>query len=549
MNDPSALPEEAVASDPPRTLPLPLILIPLIGIASMPFAAGDLAAWTALGLKMIQTGTLGVHDGFSVLPTSDFMPAAWGASLLYGALYKILLATLRDPTASFAILAALHWGFAIWILRWIFHRSRALVLPPHGLQPRLEVRLALYASWLYFIPMLGVRPAVLGLVPLVACIDLIQTARRQLSWKNFLRLVLVQVAWANLHGSFVLGPILLGWRLLVTHLRYLKHSKIKKIPNWKPFFQLGVVTLSSAIHPFGFKVFSYVKLNSEFAIKRRITEWATTLPWTEFPAGAGYYLLIALLAWVLLSNPTTPRQRWKVAGTSLLPLTVFGFAAIRNTGLVSLVALPILSLHFRNRFAPRGISAQNSLKSPIALAFTAVLAALWIALWPPVRPWIAGFLPESRKPIFLPAEYPPRLLQRIRTTKPNCPVFAEFELGGALMLSTQNRIFLDTRNYIYSDSDFLKTRSALEGEPGWKEWIESFGACWMMIEPKRHLGLWHALTESAENASKSSWRLMATEGEVALLFRYGDSSTSETSEWGSKASSPSDARTVLPTSK
>lgn len=476
-------------------------LIPLVAIASLPFSPGDLSAWTALGVRTLRLHQLQRVDVFSVLPTRELIYPSWGPSLLYGALY---------PWTGIAGLCALHWIIPVLILLWMYRASlfRFASTPPLGL------RLAIYASWIGAIPAFAERPSALALIPLVLGFDEVSRIRGLIRPRRLLALVLLEVCWVNLHGSFVLLPLLLGWRVALL------------APGWRgrPGFgrklgaaiqALAAVLVSALVNPFGWKVYPYVLETASTSTRRGITEWARVTPFTSFPAGLMQYGLTLFSLWLLWKAYGRGQLRRRLA-SPFFALLLMGFLAVRGTALPFVVFPSFLTRNFRSVLGNR--------KGPMAARFrvsTSVLAAslalAWIALWPWFKPramsCLGSLVPESRARVF-DGEMPLGVIERIRrSNRPGCAVFGEIELGGALMLGTPNRIFMDTRNIIYTDREYAQVTAALDAEPGWREYLASHGACFIAVNAARHLRL------ARRVEADSAWRFIAADGAIRLFER------------------------------
>lgn len=479
-------------------------LIPLIAIASLPFSPGDLSAWTALGVRALRTHRLQRVDSFSVLPTRELIYPSWGPSLLYGALY---------PRLGVTGLCVLHWIIPVLILLWAYRAS----LFRSGPRPGPWLRLALYAFWIGAIPAFAERPSALALIPLVLGFDEVSRVRSWIRPRQLAALVLLEGVWVNLHGSFALLPLMLGWRIALLAPAW-RHRRGFPGKLGTAFLSLALVSLAGLANPFGWKVFPYVIETARASVRRGITEWAPVTPLSAFPSGLMQYALAGASLFLLARAFRRRRLRRELA-SPFFPLLLTGFTAVRSTALPFVVLLPYLARNARGIWVPKQAPAPR-LARRSRWGFVILLAAAWVSLWPPFKPAVLSrlgdWLPEGRARVF-DSERPVQLIERIRQSSSGegCAVFGEIELGGALMLETTHRVFMDTRNIIYTDRQYGDVVAALEAKPGWSEYLASHGACFIAVDGVRHPALVAAATASR------SWAPVAREGAIRLFERRG----------------------------
>ena len=202
-----------------------------------------------------------------------------------------------------------------------------------GLRRGLGARRASWLTLAAFVvaaPALALRPQLLGMA-CFAIVLLLVADRRDHPTRLWLVPVIVAI-WANLHGSFFLGPLVVG-------LAWLQDvaDKVER-----PHRTLAVALVSAAaacLTPFGPMVWAYaVGLSTNPGVTGRITEWqATTL---RDATGVIFFASVAAVV-VLIA-----RSGKVVPWPTLLWLGVFaaiGMYAVRGEAWWPLAAVPALA--------------------------------------------------------------------------------------------------------------------------------------------------------------------------------------------------------------
>src|SRR4029079_17496521 len=139
------------------------------------------------------------------------------------------------------------------------------------------------AAFLVSAVALGLRPQLIGMA-LFAIVLLLVTDRRAHPGRLWAIPIIVAV-WANIHGSFFLGPLVLG-------LAWLEDLHDRD-PGARRTLAVGIVSaLAACLTPFGPAVWAYaVGLSTNPQVTQRITEWQATklraVPGMLFFASAG----------------------------------------------------------------------------------------------------------------------------------------------------------------------------------------------------------------------------------------------------------------------
>ena len=234
----------------PRLWAFLAIALPTLAALIAAMSSVDLTYHLRAGAQIL------AGDGIPAVDTWTFTAAGlpwfdqqWGAQVVLSAAYQM---------AGWTGLVILRAGLVALIFGCLFEIGRR-----HGLGLRLAAWLAL-AAFVVSAPALALRPQ-LGGMALFAVTLLLVTDRRAHPARLWVIPVLVAV-WANVHGSFFLGPLVLvlAWLADV-------HDRIER-PH-RTLLIAVVSGLAACLTPFGPAVWAYaVGLSVNPEVTARITE-------------------------------------------------------------------------------------------------------------------------------------------------------------------------------------------------------------------------------------------------------------------------------------
>jgi|GEM_PF-5779630 len=470
--------------------------VPTLAVASLPYSAGDLAAWTFFGSKILESGTVSIPAWVSVLPQKGSVFPSWGISVFYAWLY---------PWIGLQGLALLNRLLAPVLLALLWHRDHSR----RDLTQSFTSRFATYSIWCALIPVLGERPSVLGLLFLILVLIQLEHLKmgRVRSWLPFVGLELL---WANTHGSFVLLPLLALWRLSFGALRVALRSGWQSRVFYVLLFRSGcflaAILMASGVNPFGVRIYSYVIENSLLSKNRGIVEWASTRLLTEPPTGILYFLLLALTAILcmrFLKAGPSARKVLRKLQSPFWPLLGLGSTAIRMAPL-AFIALP--DFLKQPSFRKAEIGQSRSLWWGAGLIWMMILLLL-----SPVRSGLYEWTQWQRLRTF-DDEVPVQLLSLMTDPRrESCPVFTEMETSGAVMLMTHRPVFLHTQHLEFEDSVFWSYWNELNHPRGPEDYLDRYGACLALIDRNLHADFATQLTLG------SRWIELGRQGNMILL--------------------------------
>jgi hypothetical protein len=418
-----------------------------------PIPPNDFWWHVATGRLIVAQGAIPTIDSFSYTRLGEpFYNQGWLAQLLMYGLYQ--LGGIALISIVQALVIALAYGL---LLRLCLHRTGQVQLSV-GLLLLTTLPLS-FDNWL-------VRPQSYAFPLFVGFLTILTEYR--LGGKNRLWLLpLLMALWVNLHGSFVLGGVLIAITLAAEWLKrriaawretaswasqpigapedVLSRPEPRRLPPLLPLLLWGAATaLVVLLNPRGLAVLGYVRnLLGTSAVTRLVTEWAP--PTIRDPGGIIFFLFLLLCIGVL----TCARRRPDL--TDMLLFVAFlwnALGASRNIVWFGLVAMPLVVVQAATLLAPSK-QASGARGSPILNAVLIGMLGLMLVI---ALPWIKPHLdlPPSVGAL-LSADTPENAVNYLRA-QPDRPrhLFHSEAYGSYLIWAAPEQpVFIDTRIELY----------------------------------------------------------------------------------------------------
>ena len=293
----------------------------------------------------------------------------WGAQAVLAAAF-----TATGWTGLAVLRAALVGAISGLILAAIRQRAPQM-------HPRTAALLTL-GAFVVASPALALRPQLLGMALFAVTLLILAGRRQRPAWLWLLPAI--AMVWANMHGSFILAPVLVGLACL-EDLR-------RGAPIARRAAALTALTAAATvITPFGFGVWEYaLGLATNQEVTARISEWQPPTFGSAF--GALFWISVVLVA---LSAGMITRRAGRIPWVAVLTLGAFVvLGAVAERGIawwpgVAVVTLAGLGTDGRQPFRPSGI-ARPARGSVLNSAIVVVLVLVGIALIPAWRPVDSG---------------------------------------------------------------------------------------------------------------------------------------------------------------
>ena len=473
---------------------------------------GDLARHLRLGEIMLDQRALLTRDVFSFTKAGQpFLAFEYGSELVYAGAYK------AAGLAGVAVLAGLILALTYALL--------ARFLIRRGGDPLLAYLVSMAAAVLSAAHWLA-RPHLFTMLFVVILLELLhRTDRRAL-----LAYSALFVVWANLHGGFSFGCILIALFAVGEAIE----GRLSSEPQaWYARARhhaaaLGVALAASLLNPHGFRLLAHVfGFFGNSAILRQTQEFMSP----DFHTINGKLFLLALLG--IVAALAWSRRRPTVP-VLLVLLATIGFALVsqRNIELFALTALPLVALHldaeWRALPALRGAKAVFEREHAGRYAGAgAVTVSVLLALLALAGGTVAGVAVVPNQ--FDQGAFPVRAVAEGRRAGLNGRMFSNFIWGGYLMHEwPEQRVFIDGGTDHYGEKLFNEYIQVWNLDQGWREVLRRWGITLALLPPGSRL--------ADELRRDQGWRVWYCDSTAVLLRGPGKDVGSARTEAGSARS-------------
>jgi hypothetical protein len=447
------------------------------------------------GEYILRTHSVPTHDIFSfITPPLPWFAHEWLSEVIMAWVHQ--LGGLTAIVIFFSLVIA-----ACYVLLFKFVE----LLPCNLLFGMLIVALAAASSYLHWLA----RPHVFSLVLTVLwyrTLDEYQTTGRNRLWL----LPALMLLWVNLHGSFILGLLLLGIYLAGNLAVFLFSRRDDADQAKKKCRKLAIATLAcvavSLINPRGYEVLLYpFKTLSNKFVMANVVEYYSP----NFHAALPYKYLLLLTIGVLVVSRSVGAIEWML----LLLFTYMSLYSARFIPLFAIIVTPIvvrggqalidrLSDRLKAFFAVRdqNLRLNNALAKGYFWPIVSIAAVFALA--------VGGKLHFE----FDPAIKPVAAVEFLKKEHIAGRMFNDDEFGDYMIYaaSPEYKVFFDGRSDMYGDfwgEQYVAV--ARLRRPNWEEALEKNNISWIFFGAKTPLSM--LLLE------KKNWRLIYADS-VADIF-------------------------------
>jgi hypothetical protein len=462
-----------------------------IGPASSPIGLPDIL-WTLLrGEWMASHGALLEFDPFTSAPHSpgQVLNVQWLADLFFHGLDA--LGGLPMVITGTAIVVAITFSLVL---------AATITASVH-------IRLSCVAVWAAYAlgaSNLSPRPQTLG-YPLFA-LFLLAVVRAE--YRKDMRLLwllpVVTVVWANLHGSFFTGWVLLG---CVAFGRFLQERSIRAALLY--LVTLGACVVAGLVNPYGPGALVYLaSIGSNPVIRDYVTEWApATVSWRE---GIMFFVSVVVLAGLAL------RARLRLTAVEVVTLLVFGYLAWSSVRAIvwwGLIIGPILARLLGSVLPSRQPTGRDRpVVNALIIAGIAAIAAAAL-------PWTKGALPilPAEKLGLFTEDTPVQVGAYLRSHDPplSGKMFNNQAWGGYLEWAAwpRHQVFLDGRIELHPPQVWFDYLDVVFPSARWRALLEQYDVSYLVlskIEQKELIDDLH---------SEAAWRLDYEDDQAVVFTR------------------------------
>ena len=459
------------------------VALPVLASLLVSLPSVDLAYHLRAGAVVLDTGLIPAFDTFTFTAYGQpWLNQQWGAQVVLAAVYEaagwtglaILRAVLVGAIAGLVFLACRGHGVNRRVAAWLTIAAFTLAAVSLGLRPQL-FGLVLFAATLLVLAERRRRPRLLWLVPIIV------------------------VAWANTHGSFFLGPLLVG-------LAWLEDVHDGHTSATRTLLVAVVSAVAALANPFGAAVWLYATgLTTNPLVTERITEWQPTtlrtVPGVAFFASA--LLVAAFLA----------RRGRTTSWAALLAFAVFfgiGAWAVRGIAWWALGAAVTVAALVG---AERGRATLEALerRRPLNGVLAGVLVLAGVALLPMWRPLDR----QLDAPAGVVANAPPGLTAAVAgLAREGDNLYLPQPWGSWFEFATPAaRVVLDSRIELFPADVWDRYESVAAGSAEWREILDAWGVSLVIATNEREGGLLEQL------AADAGWRQVYSDADGRLFVR------------------------------
>ena len=473
-------------------------LVPIALQKPMLNSDGDIARHLRHGQYMLEHGELIRADPFSFTrPGAPFIGFEYGSQLLYA------LAERAGGLPAVAILAGLLIALTYALL------TRFLL--SHRVDPLLAcltVALAIALGAEHW----TARPHLFSSLAVVILLGMLERGSRR---GAALTTAVLFVIWANLHGGFVYGWILIAL-YLGGSLGELIWGSDRTIWSERVRYYGTMLVASAAatlLNPHGLELHQHLLgfFGKPF-LRDNTSEFAS--PNFHEPAGK-VFLVVLLVCLVTLTlhrrRPTLPRLLVICAGIA------FALVAVRNIPLLGLTALPILALHldelWRRLPDPRGVRERFEITARITATLPWMIPAVLLMVTVALGRGRLGSAQLIRDE-FDATVFPVAAVSHARDHELKGRLYHEFAWGGYLLYAwPQQRIYIDGGTDFFGENLF-REYSLIKGMgPGWRDRLGAHDISLLLLPRESPL--------SHQVARDGTWTMWYCDS-LAVVFQRSD---------------------------
>ena len=428
-------------------------------------ADGDMLRHITHGEWMLTHGRLITEDPFSFSRGGQpFVAFEYGSQILYA------LAHRAGGLAGVAIFA----GFLIATAYAVIARF----MLSRGVDALLAYLASIAAAVLGAVHWVA-RPHLLTLVLVAVLLHVLEPApdpdgaRRRFGPRWYAGTALLFAVWANLHGGFAFGLVLIGIYFAGSVLEMLSRPAAERAEPRADAIRYAAVFAVAALATFAtphfYKVHAHII--HFFGMKYLLSHTHEFLS-PDFHSLVGKLLLLAILGVMTAFALTRERPHWRRLLVALA-MTYFALTSQRNIQLFGATVFPVLALHFTGawRRLPdwRGIRAvfDRDAKLGRTLPLAGVVTAAFLALFA-TRGRIGDVqaVPDAVSP----DDFPVAVVERARQAGLTGRMFHDFIWGGYLLYAwPEQKVFIDGGTDFYGEEMMFTYINTSDAGPFWRD--------------------------------------------------------------------------------
>ena len=435
----------------------------------------DVWGHLAYGRLIWQTQSLPVTEPLMPLAQGvRFVDTAWLSQLIgFGAISSLGVPGLQG-------LYALSVSICAGLLAWRVYRTSR-----HGWFALSAVLLFLTVTWSQLIVH---RPQLAGMVCFVGLLALCTSRKPHKA--DWLMVPVLFAAWANLHGSFLMGLALLGCFVLGRAVDVMRRtgslrSVLRDDRTRRRFLLLELAAVAVLLNPYGIGLYAEALQISSNPNLQELTEWA---PLSLRDGQGQMFALVAVLLGMLYRWSPRRVRAWEV-----LALIGFGGAALWSSRLLvwwTPVAALLVATH---GYAVWRVSRHLPLvpePAPRAGKWSVVTVGLvWICFaYSPLGVKVMhGRNPEFKTPEFKKVVFsytPVAAVEYLKKNPPQGMVFNIYEWGDYLQWNGPQgmKVFVNSHAHLVPREVWQAYMQIIEQRSGWEDALDRYGVNTIVLD-------------------------------------------------------------------
>lgn len=326
------------------------------------------------------------------------------------------------------------------------------------------------------------------------------------SWAHLVVLPLLGLLWANLHGAFFIGAIVLVFHALVVSWRCWRRTVAvpAALIVWGGVVLFGA---ASIVNPYGVRLWGFI-FESGAAMRPYLSEWA---PFSPLEHGKEHPDFVALALVACCAFPFS-KARKEVLWTALLYVSLLSAILLRRN-------IPLFAITAAFALGPHIASMAGEHVERITQRLPRRLLVLALALLIPASLYKAAtFNKKDPFTIEIPAaRYPLRTVEFIKThgLTGNMLVFFDWAEYCIWHLYPDCRVFLDGRFLsAYSTRVVRDYLAALYGQAGGERALDDYDTDMVLVHYGNPI--------AGQMARRHDWKLIHADGPAMLFVRRSD---------------------------
>lgn len=406
------------------------------------FNDGDVSWHIAAGRWIIDNWRIPVVDPFSfTMSGKPWIAYEWASEVVYAAAFDL---------AGYAGLSAVVAAALIALSAVVFVHLRPQVGP-------IGLLLALTSLYLCIGPFMIARPHVLAW-PLVAGWTMLMFGRGRKTSAPPMPAALLMFVWANLHGSFAIGFLILAAAALDAAIA--SSWQRRTLLRWAAFGMFSLI--AALLNANGFGGFLHPLMVSSMKALPMIEEWMPSSP----ASSPLFFLVLAGVVGAILVRSTK-----LTVGETLLLLVLLAMALMhmRHQSILAIVGTMVVAPRLGRARSSDDIKDSRLTGTPSLVAAVAgAVLVVGVRLVVPVQP-----KENFANPWRMIASVPPDLREQ--------PVLNEYSFGGPLIRSGV-KPFIDGRADMYGDRFIADYLAIVNGDQRkFAQAVDRYGIRWAML--------------------------------------------------------------------